>query len=158
MARIATWLRRYEPEFRRVLVLFCCDGRYARYVDEFVEGHLRVEGADWLACPGGPAALGHTRLHDADHDALARHVDFLVEAHGTERIVLILHEDCSYYQAHLGEEYSAEVCREAAVRDGRRAIEYLCATYPEIPVEAYWQSATDTAVLFEALLEAAPEG
>jgi hypothetical protein len=149
--RVTTWRRPFQADFRRTLAIFCCDGRYSRYIDEFLETELRVPGADWLAVPGGPASLGATRMHDAGHDALLLQVRFLVRAHATERIVLVFHDDCAYYQECLGAGHTTAKVRAAAVSDAAVASKLLLKTFPHMRVEAYWQSANDTTSLFQAL-------
>jgi hypothetical protein len=153
--RVSTWQRQLREEAARTLAVFCVDGRYARYLDEFFESTLQLEGADWLGVPGGAAALAGREAAEGDGEYLWREVDFLVEAHQIEHVILIFHEDCGHYQRVLGSETPAEERAETQRSDAMKVVAEFGERHPSIGVKAYWQRGDDTAVYFDELTQAA---
>src|SRR5918999_957910 len=88
----------FEPERIHAVAVYCSDGRYGNQVDEFLRQHLQLPNYDRLTVPGGPAWLCYQRsLSMVHHDIVREQLDFLVEAHGLRRAVLIAHYGCAYY-------------------------------------------------------------
>ncbi len=83
----------------RVLVVSCCDGRFIDAVEELLYD-LGTPLHDLLAYPGGPAQLAG-ELRDQD-PAVANALRFMKNAHGTELVVLVAHEDCGFYKHRFG--------------------------------------------------------
>lgn len=151
MHRVSTWQRRYEVEFRRTLAIFCCDGRFTRYADEFLERELGLPGADWLVVPGGPAALGRTRRTEQDTTQLLAQVRFLVRAHSINRIILIFHADCAWCEMCRGKAAHPDAPRKAAAQDALAAAALLRRECPGVRLEAWWQHVSDNASVYESL-------
>lgn len=125
---------RWREERIGALALYCSDGRWGEAFDEFCHRHLCIPRYDRWAVPGGPAWV----VGPPD-DAVIRtariQLDFLVEAHQLERIVLITHFGCAWY-GHLLQQPPAE-CLEEQSRDVQRAAANLSQWYPGIQVEGY---------------------
>src|SRR5262245_22151502 len=98
----------WDSERIHALALYCSDGRWGHAFDEFCQSHLKIPRYDRWAVPGGPAWLavgnGDPEFTQTPHDQL----DFLVQAHELERIVLITHFGCAYYANRL--QSDAEGC------------------------------------------------
>jgi hypothetical protein len=127
-------LERWHPERIGAMALYCSDGRWGEAFDEFCHRHLHIPRYDRWAVPGGPACLAAA----ADEPALcAAHsqLDFLVQVHDLERLVLITHYGCAWYGLRL--ERPAESCLSAQVEDVRLAAATLRSWYSGLRVEAY---------------------
>ncbi|MBP7561403.1 MAG: hypothetical protein KBA64_13065 [Armatimonadetes bacterium] len=151
MVRVSTWQRERREEASRTLAIFCSDGRYARYLDEFFESNLRLEGAHWVAVPGGAAPLAGRAVGAGDGDCLWREVDFLVQTYKIDRFVLVFHEDCGHYKRLLGAETSEEERTSTQCADAVAVIREIARRYPDSTTHAYRQHGTDTAIYFEQI-------
>jgi len=74
-----------------VLVIACSDGRFQEEVDEFLRSHLGVQNYDRLYVPGGAGALAKGGTEFMRAQRIRTEGQFLVEAHGIERIILMFH-------------------------------------------------------------------
>src|SRR3954453_22382132 len=73
----------------RAAAVYCSDGRFGDAMDEFLHAGLGLPRYDRLAVPGGAACLaGHNHAYH-EKAALERQLNFLIDAHGLTRIVLI---------------------------------------------------------------------
>jgi hypothetical protein len=127
-------MERWHPERIGALALYCSDGRWGEAFDEFCHRHLQIPHYDRWAAPGGPAwvnAPPGTEYFKATRTQL----DFLVRAHGLERIVLITHFGCAWY-GHLLKR-PVEECLTEQVKDVQKAAGTLAGWYPGLTVEAY---------------------
>ncbi len=149
MVRVSTWQRELREEASRTLAIFCPDGRYARYLDEFFESNLHLEGAHWLAVPGGAASLVGRAVDPRDGDYLWREIGFLVQTHRVDRFVLVFHEDCGHYKRLLGAETREEERASAQCEDAAAVIQEISKRYLGSTTHAYRQRGTDTAVYFD---------
>ena len=85
----------------RAAAVYCSDGRFGEQVDDLLHNRLHLPRYDRLAVPGGGACLaGHFATHREEEVVLSQ-LQFLVEAHQLERVVLIAHEDCAFYTQRL---------------------------------------------------------
>jgi len=92
----------YVSERIHAAALYCSDGRVGEHFDDFLQIGLSLPRYDRLCLPGGPACLaGHPQAH-VQKKGVVDELDFLVEVHGLERVVLIQHEGCAFYSARLG--------------------------------------------------------
>lgn len=92
----------YEAERIHAAAIYCSDGRVGEHFDDFLQRGLGLPLYDRVALPGGPACLaGHPRAH-LEEQGVVDELKFLVEAHALERIVLIAHQGCAFYDARLG--------------------------------------------------------
>ena len=97
----------YDPQRIHAAAVYCSDGRMGEHFDDFLQNGLKLPRYDRVALPGGPACLaGHTEAHVAEHGVVDE-LNFLVEVHGLERVVLIAHAGCAFYgtRLHLPSEY-----------------------------------------------------
>jgi len=124
----------WNNERIRAMALYCSDGRWGEAFDEFFHTHLQLPRYDRLAVPGGPAWL----LPNGDETGCStarEQVEFLVNVHGLERMVLITHYACAYYGRRLNG--SPDETLEAQSADVRRAAAELRGWYPEMHVETF---------------------
>src|SRR6266480_1967387 len=84
-------MERWHSERIRALALYCSDGRWGEAFDEFCHQHLQIPRYDRWAVPGGPSWLAGHPQDVGLLDAARTQLDFLVQAHDLERIVLITH-------------------------------------------------------------------
>src|SRR6185503_21210320 len=89
----------WNAERPDTVLITCVDGRWFHHFQEFARVHLKAgTRTDFLAVPGGiePLTLGdHV---PKDFNFFRRRLEKLVQAHGTERIVAIAHQDCAWYR------------------------------------------------------------
>lgn len=133
------------PMKAKTLVVYCSDGRFARACDEFVEQTLKIADYDVLAVPGGPQFLCALEYLPKLRWAGRRWLDYLVEGHLLERMVLISHQDCGWYRRLHGS-HDDQAARQ--LDDLRRARADLLETLPHLRVEAYFVNVQDGKVSF----------
>ncbi|MCB9844474.1 MAG: hypothetical protein H6811_00605 [Phycisphaeraceae bacterium] len=81
--------------------IYCSDGRVGEHFDDFLQNGLGLPRYDRIALPGGAACLaGHPQAH-LEEQGVVDELQFLVQAHGLKRIVLIAHEGCAFYSNRL---------------------------------------------------------
>ena len=131
-------------------MLYCSDGRWNEAFDEFCHHSLMIPRYDRFALPGGPAFLTRAPT-DPLLLALRPQLDYLVEHHELDRIVLITHYACGHYQQQLKAEPAA--CLPTQLTETVRAAELLRQWYPkhELTVEAYLAMRTDRRLSFHRL-------
>lgn len=78
------------PHRPGALVVACSDGRLQQCVDTFLGEALGITDYDRLYLPGGPGALA-TSGEYLRADFARRELEFLIDAHQLERIVLLFH-------------------------------------------------------------------
>ena len=117
------------------LALYCSDGRWGEAFDEFCHKHLLIPRYDRWAVPGGPAWLAPHNGDAAYYQAAREQLDFLVQAHQLEQIVLITHYGCAHYGHRL--QQSPRECLPVQIDDVRTAAKALRGWYPGMGVEAY---------------------
>ncbi len=85
----------------RTVAVYCSDGRFGDQIDDLLHRGLKLAHFDRLVVPGGPACLaGHPSCFFEAQSA-QRQLQFLVETHHLQHVVLIAHDDCKYYLHHL---------------------------------------------------------
>jgi hypothetical protein len=92
---------RFDENRIRAAAIYCSDGRFGEHVDDFLHNALELPRYDRLAVPGGAACLAGHFLAHREEDGLVEQLNFLIKAHGLERIVLIAHQDCAFYTERL---------------------------------------------------------
>ncbi len=145
----STWP--WDEERIRAMALYCSDGRWGLAFDEFCHKHLRIPRYDRWAVPGGPAWLLPSGDDTGFLQAARLQLDFLVQAHGLERIVLITHYGCAYYGERL--KRSPEECLPAQTADLRLAAETLRQWYPEMQVENFLAMRSGSRLSFHAVVD-----
>jgi hypothetical protein len=125
---------RWHEERIGALALYCSDGRWGEAFDEFCHRHLCIPRYDRWAVVGGPAWVAAPQ-----HELMVRtariQLDFMVQVHELERIVLITHYGCAWYGYMLKK--TPDECVAEQMRDVRAAATTLREWYPGIAVEGY---------------------
>lgn len=132
----AYWaMERWHPERIGALALYCSDGRWGEAFDEFCHRHLRIPRYDRWAVPGGPACIAASAEDAALLRAARIQLDFLVQTHDLERIVLIAHYGCAWYGHRL--QRPPVECLPSQTADVQTAARTLRNWYPGLRMEAY---------------------
>jgi hypothetical protein len=126
---------KWHPERIGALALYCSDGRWGEALDEFCHRHLQIPRYDRCAVPGGPAWIANLQRDASANQAVRIQLDFLVQVHSLERIVLITHFGCAWYGQKRSQ--SPGECLTAQTADIRSAAANLRSWYPGIQLEAY---------------------
>jgi hypothetical protein len=146
---VFTSAKRWNPERIGALALYCSDGRWGEAFDEFCHRHLQIPRYDRWAVPGGPAWLAPQNDELGFGQTAREQLDFLVQAHQLERIVLITHYGCAYYGQRLGQ--PPEECLSVQIRDAGATTATLRGWYPEMCVEAYLAMRSGASMSFHGL-------
>jgi len=80
------------------LVVYCSAFDFRRYFDEFLDKGLALKAYDLIAVPGGAQIMTSMHFFPKIANFMLRWVEFLVKAHDLHRIVILGHEDCSWYK------------------------------------------------------------
>jgi hypothetical protein len=139
----------WDNERIHAMALYCSDGRWGESFDEFCQKHLAIPRYDRWAVPGGPAWLVPSGSETGFLQAARLQLDFLVEAHGLERTVLITHYGCAYYAQRL--KCSPEQALLTQSTDMRRATDTLKEWYPSMGVESYIAMRSGNQLSFHAV-------
>lgn len=128
-------IERYHPGRINALAIYCSDGRWGAAFDEFCHRHLRAPRYDRWAAPGGPAWLAMPPEGADLTRAILVQLDFLVEVHELERVMLITHYGCAWYGRMLNQ--GPDDCLASQAEDMTTATAMLRGRYPTLKVEAY---------------------
>jgi len=141
-----------EPWFGErihALALYCSDGRWGLAFDEFCQRSLHIPRYDRWAVPGGPAWLAEYVQSDDVAQAARVQLDFLVQIHELDRVVLITHYACAVYAQRL--QQAPEECLGEQMKDVNRAAAVLRTWYPGMRVEGYLAMRRDRSLSFHEL-------
>ena len=125
----------WHPERIGALALYCSDGRWGEAFDDFCHKCLHIPRYDRWAVPGGPAWLATPATGGAFAKEAAEQLDFLVNVHELQRIVLITHHGCAAYTRRL--ERPAGECLPVQISDLSIAAQALRRRYASMRVEGY---------------------
>jgi hypothetical protein len=128
-------IEQWHPERIGAMALYCSDGRWGEAIDEFCHRHLHIPRYDRWAVPGGPACVATSGDDEILLRAARIQLDFLVEVHELERVVLITHYACAWYGHRL--QRPPDECLPAQAEDIRAAAATLRSWHPGLRVEAY---------------------
>jgi hypothetical protein len=92
---------RFDENRIRAAAVYCSDGRFGEYFDEFLHNSLKLPRYDRLAAPGGAACLAGHFLAFREEEGMVEQLRFLVKVHGIQRVVLVAHQDCAFYTERL---------------------------------------------------------
>jgi hypothetical protein len=81
-----------------LLAVHCSDPRYQPHFQEFLRELTGVREYALLALPGGAQSLASEGVAEGLRDASRRWLQFLAELLRPQRVILIAHEDCRWYQ------------------------------------------------------------
>ncbi len=123
------------------------DGRLGEHFDDFLQNGLMLPRYDRLCLPGGPACIaGHPEAHLEEKGVLDE-LQFLVEVHKLNRVILIAHQGCAFYGARLAlKEPRMELMQRA---DLVRAAAFVHRVTGLDAIEAYFARLTDGNVVFD---------
>lgn len=91
----------YEVDRIHAAAIYCSDGRIGAQVDDFLTNGLNLPKVDRVCLPGGPACLAGYVEATLEHQGVVDELNFLVEAHGLDRVILIAHQSCAFYGGRL---------------------------------------------------------
>jgi len=137
----------YEPQRIHAAAIYCSDGRLGEHFDDFLMNGLKLPRYDRLALPGGPAALAEHAETKLEHAAVADELNFLVEVHGLQRVVLIQHQNCAFYTGRLKLEGFAVERRQ--LEDLASAAQFVRKVTGVDRVDLYFARQLENAVRFE---------
>ena len=84
-----------------VVAVYCSDGRFGEQCDDLLYHALGLPSYDRLVVPGGAACLaGYVAAH-REEAALVSQLEFLINAHALQHVVLIAHQACAFYTSQL---------------------------------------------------------
>lgn len=138
---------RYESNRIHAAALYCSDGRLGEHFDDFLQNGLMLPRYDRLCLPGGPACVaGHPQAH-LEEQGVVDELQFLVEAHKIERVVLIAHQGCAFYATRLDlKEPRLELVQKA---DLVRSAAFVHRVTGLDAIEAYFARLVNGTVCFE---------
>jgi hypothetical protein len=146
---VYTSSERWHPERIGALALYCSDGRWGEAFDEFCHKHLQIPRYDRWAVPGGPAWLAPSTAEKGLAQAAREQLDFLVQVHELEQIILITHYGCAHYGHRL--QKSPQECLAEQFADVRRAAGTLRRWYAGMRVESYLAMRKENLLSFHEL-------
>jgi hypothetical protein len=146
---VFTSMERWHHERIGALALYCSDGRWGEAFDEFCHKHLLIPRYDRWAVPGGPAWLAASNDSGDFYKTAREQLDFLVQVHELQQIVLITHHGCAYYGHRL--QKTPRECLPAQRADVRSATTTLRRWYPDIRVDAYLAMRSGSLLSFHRL-------
>lgn len=137
----------YERARIHAAALYCSDGRMGEHFDDFLQNCLSLPRYDRVSLPGGPGCLaGHPQAR-LEEQGVIDELQFLVEVHGLERVVLIAHQGCAYYSTRLElKEPRLELVLRA---DLVRAAAFVNRVTGLEAIEAYYARLVNERVAFE---------
>jgi hypothetical protein len=127
---------RFDENRIRAAAVYCSDGRFGEFFDDFLHNALELPRYDRLAVPGGAACLaGHFLVH-REEEGVFEQLRFLIQVHGIERVVLIAHQDCAFYTERLHvSPFKLEMQQR---EDMEAAVRRIHSFAPNLSVEAYF--------------------
>ena len=130
-----------EPSHAEVLAVFCSDHRFQAGFQEFLNEKLELKGNyDLLVLPGGPQCLTLVEYLPKFSWAGWKWFRFLTDAHDLRRLILLQHQDCSWYKKLPFHLHASADPRLRQEEDLRRAQRLLAKERPELTVELYYAS------------------
>ena len=91
----------YDRTRIHAAAIYCSDGRIGEHFDDFLQNGLNLPRYDRVALPGGPACLAGHPEATLEERGVVDELNFLVEEHKLNRIVLIQHSGCAFYAGRL---------------------------------------------------------
>lgn len=133
-----------------LLAIHCSDPRYQPHFQEFLRSRTPAPEYALLALPGGPFSLAAEGPAAELSAACRRWVRFLSELMHPQRVILIAHEDCRWYQ-QPDLVAPGGGGREHQVRDLLEVSRTLVAAFGIASVERYYARRDGDRVVFEAV-------
>lgn len=133
---------KWRVERPTTMVVCCSDGRLQEVTDDFLS-RRGIQSYDRLYLPGGPGALASGGFEYSRADQHRRELRFLLEAHGTQELILLFHGSaadgppeavCADYRRKMPQTSGEEI----NARQAKDAIELLSSNYfPNLQVRAF---------------------
>ncbi len=140
----------WNPERIGAVTIYCSDGRWGESFDEFCHRSLNIPRYDRFAVPGGPAWFARPEANVGGPRFAAREqLDFLVQVHELERIVLVTHFGCAFYTEMLRCEPHEALATQLADLEG--ATDTLNRWFPGLTIEAYIAMRQENQISFHQL-------
>jgi hypothetical protein len=128
----------WDAERPNTAIITCVDGRWYHHFQEFARVYLKAgTRTDFLAVPGGIEPMTLFDLVPKDFNFFRRRIEGLVEAHGTQRIVAIAHQDCAWYRMRKIGPITIDM-RERQLTDLRRSADRLRQMFDGVTVETFY--------------------
>lgn len=127
--------------------VYCSDGRYGDQIDDLLHHGLGLPAYDRLALPGGAACLAGYANCFFEEQALLRHVEFLMEVHQLNRLVLIAHENCAFYHHRL--HVASQRLKLQQLNDLSKAAECIARRWRGLKIDAFFAATVKERVRFE---------
>ena len=137
----------YEEQRIHAAAIYCSDGRVGDHFDDFLQNGLKLPRYDRVALPGGPATLVEYPQTKLEHAAVIDELQFLIEVHGLQRVVLIQHQGCAFYSRRL--ELPAAGIEKQQMVDLQRAADFVQKIIKVRTIESYFARRVDGHVRFE---------
>jgi hypothetical protein len=134
-----------------VLVVHCSDPRYQPHFQEFLHQGLGVDRYALVAVPGGPQALAPDDLAPKFGWAAGRWLKFMHQIANTNRVILIAHGECRWYENRMMG-LAGESVRQRQCADLRHVRAALVERYGgKLTVETYYGAFAGDGVRFEVV-------
>lgn len=138
------------------LIISCSDRRFQRAFHMFTEEELGLgDDYDQLVFPGASQLLAFGKSLPKFTNALIRPISFLVEGHELKRVVVFMHEDCSWYRNFVPKFLPLKgLGKEQQIIDMVTTDHMLREMFPDIQVDMFYASITpDGHVAFSEIKE-----
>jgi hypothetical protein len=133
-----------------VTVIHCADPRYQPHFQEFLRSHLDLEHYALIAVPGGAQWMTLVDYLPKFSWAGWRFVKFVRQVARTDRIILIAHAECRWYEdMRFG--IAPSRLREQQIDDLRRVRRTLLERFAPLTVECYYAAFQAESVSFEVI-------
>jgi hypothetical protein len=137
----------WNPQRIGAVAIYCSDGRWGDAFDEFCHRALHIPRYDRFAVPGGPAWFTRQQARSSGPYFAAREqLDFLVQVHQLERIVLVGHFGCAFYTEML--KCDPRDALPTQLLDLDAAGKTLGQWFPSLAIEAYFAMRQDNQITF----------
>lgn len=116
--------------------VYCSDGRFGDQCDDLLHNAMQLPRYDRVAVPGGAACLASPLATEGEMQGTCEQLAFLVEAHQLERVVLMVHENCAFYQGRM--DASAEEIKQRQLEDVRQAAARVQAISADLIIDGFF--------------------
>lgn len=140
----------WQPDKKAdTLVVHCSAYDFRPYFAEFIEKQLNLKNYDLLSVPGGIQVLTLADFMPKFEALMRRWIHFLVKNHRLQKIVIIGHEECSWYKDFRFGPVHIDL-RDRQIKDLASVAEMLRSSL-EISVDVYFAQPKDGKVIFSQI-------
>jgi hypothetical protein len=137
------------------VVVACSDGRFHQHLGDFMRNQVSKR-PDFLAVPGGPAAIDAWASSFDHARVLADSLAFLIDSHDIRSVWLVGHEGCMFYRKKHPD-HGDEELEQKQVHDLRRARAIIAERWPQLEVMLVFARVRNARVRFVPVEPAGPE-